>query len=56
MNEYKDNKDAFIYLDPPYMDSYNGGYSNYHTTTYNNDLSVRDNTGIYIYFRIFKRL
>ncbi len=49
MNEYKDNKDAFLYLGPPYMDSYNGSYSSFQAKNYNNDLSVKDNTNIYIY-------
>ncbi len=53
MNEYKDNKDAFLYLDPPYMDSYNGGYSSFHSKTYNDDLSVNDNTDMYIYLLEF---
>ena len=30
MNEYKNNEDAFLYLDPPYMDSFNGGYASFH--------------------------
>ena len=40
---------AFLYLDPPYMDSFNGGYTHYHTTNYNEDLSVKDNTEMYIF-------
>jgi hypothetical protein len=53
MNEYKDNKDAFLYLDPPYMDSYNGGYSSFHSKNYNDDLSIKDNTEMYIYLLEF---
>ena len=36
---YKDNENAFIYLDPPYLDSYNASYSKYqdkHTEEENN--------------------
>ena len=29
MEEYKDNEKAFIYLDPPYVNSYNENYKNY---------------------------
>jgi hypothetical protein len=53
MNEYKDNKDAFLYLDPPYMDSYNGGYSSFYSKNYNDDLSIKDNTEMYIYLLEF---
>jgi hypothetical protein len=53
MNEYKDNKDAFLYLDPPYMDSYNGGYSSFQSKTYNDDLTIKDNTDMYIYLLEF---
>jgi len=56
MNEYKDNKDAFLYLDPPYMDSYNGGYSSYNTKTYNDDLKIVDNTEMYIYLLEFLKV
>ena len=28
-DKYKDNENAFLYLDPPYMDSYNANYSIY---------------------------
>ena len=38
-----------FYMDPPYMDSFNGGYTSYHTTNYNEDLSVKDNTKMYIF-------
>ncbi len=56
MNDYKNNKYAFLYLDPPYMDSFNGGYNCYNKN-YNEDLSVKDNTEMYIFFiRIFKSL
>jgi site-specific DNA-adenine methylase len=53
MNEYKENEDAFLYLDPPYMDSFNGGYAAYHTTNYNEDFSVKDNTYMYIFLLEF---
>jgi hypothetical protein len=28
MDGYKENEDAFLYLDPPCMNSYNGAYPN----------------------------
>ena len=28
MEEYKDNEKAFIYLDPPYLNSFNKNYKN----------------------------
>ena len=56
MNEYKENEDAFLYLDPPYMDSFNGGYTYFHTTNYNEDFSVKDNTEMYIYLLEFLKV
>ncbi len=35
------------------MDSYTGGYSSFHSKTYNDDLSVKDNTEMYIYLLEF---
>ena len=29
IDKYKDNGNAFLYLDPPYLDSYNSGYGTY---------------------------
>ncbi len=56
MNEQKENEDAFLYLDPPYMDSFNGGYTSFQTTYYNEDLPINDKTEMYIFFtRIFKK-
>jgi len=56
MNEYKENEDAFLYLDPPYMDSYNGGYSSHQTKNYNSDLTVKDNTEMYIFLLEFLKV
>ena len=53
MNKYKNNNNAFLYLDPPYMDSYNGGYSSFNSKTYNDDLSIIDNTEMYIFILEF---
>ena len=53
MNEYKENEDAFLYLDPPYMDSYDAGYSSHQNKNYNSDLSVKDNTEMYIFLLEF---
>ncbi len=39
---------CFLYLDPPYMDSFNGGYNCYNKN-YNEDLPVKDNTAMYIF-------
>lgn len=50
LNKYKDNENAFLYLDPPYMDSYNAGYSTYQNKTHDEDLKVIDNTEMYINF------
>ncbi len=55
MNEYKDNKVAFLYVDPPYMDSYNAGCNSYNTKTYNNDLSIKDNTEMYVFLLEFSK-
>ena len=56
MNEYKENEDAFLYLDPPYVDSYNGGYSSHQTKNYNSDLTVKDNTEMYIFLLEFLKV
>ena len=47
-DKYKDNQNAFLYLDPPYLDSYNAGYATY--KTHDEDLKVIDNTEMYINF------
>ena len=47
-NEYKDNDKAFLYLDPPYMDSYNGSYNSYSGTTHDKNLKIIDNTQMYV--------
>jgi site-specific DNA-adenine methylase len=56
MEEYKENENAFLYIDPPYMDSFNGGYNCYHTKNYNNDLTIKDNTYMYIYLLEFLKV
>jgi site-specific DNA-adenine methylase len=50
LNKYKDDKDALIYLDPPYLDSYNIDYvKNYENENENKDKKIiLDNTQIYI--------
>jgi site-specific DNA-adenine methylase len=47
MEEYKDNEKAFIYLDPPYLSSFNGSYTQYNTSIDENKFII-DNTKIYI--------
>ena len=47
MEEYKDNEKAFIYLDPPYLNSFNGNYDQYNTSIDENNIII-DNTKIYI--------
>ncbi len=48
LDKYKDNENAFLYLDPPYVDSYNGAYSNYTGETHDENMRVIDNTQIYV--------
>ena len=48
INEYKKNENAFIYLDPPYFDSYNTGYVGYQKGRFDEELNVIDNTKMYI--------
>ena len=48
---YKDNEKAFIYLDLPYVNSYNQSYKNYNQNNeskINNNNIVVDSTEIYI--------
>lgn len=57
MELYKDNEKAFIYLDPPYLSSFNSSYLSYNEA-YNEENKKIDNTEIYIkilnYFKICK--
>ena len=39
MEEYKDNEKGFIYLDPPYVNSYNESYKNYDNK---NECKIKD--------------
>ena len=48
LKEYQDKEKAFIYLDPPYMDSFNAGYNQYQGQSHNEDYSIKDNTKMYI--------
>jgi len=48
IDEYRENENAFIYLDPPYVDSFNTGYVGYQKGQHDGDLKVIDNTKIYI--------
>jgi site-specific DNA-adenine methylase len=49
-DKYIDNKDAFLYIDPPYMDSYNAGYNTYNgQDTVDSNLLIIDNTIMYIH-------
>ena len=52
-DKYKDNENAFLYLDPPYMDSFNAGYATYHYKSHDKDLKIIDNTEMYIKFLDF---
>jgi len=49
IDKYKDNKNAFLYLDPPYLDSYNSSYGTYNKNK-NCDahLKIIDNAELYI--------
>ena len=49
-DKYKDNENAFLYLDPPYMDSFNAGYSTYQNESHDANLKIKDNTEMYIIF------
>ena len=48
LDKYKDNENAFLYLDPPYMDSFNAGYNSYSGKTHDENMKIIDNTQIYI--------
>ena len=45
---YKDNENAFIYLDPPYLDSYNAQYNKYVEKLTDEESNIIDNTQIFI--------
>ena len=44
---YEDNEKIFLYLDPPYSNSYNASYSNYNNK-HDENLNIIDNTQIYL--------
>ena len=50
LEEYRDIEDAFLYLDPPYLDSFNSGYTQYNcgSDKEDQDGTIIDNTGIFI--------
>ena len=48
--KYKDNEKAFLYLDPPYMDSYNAGYNSFQGANHDKEFNIIDNTKMYIDF------
>ena len=52
-DEYRDNEHAFLYLDPPYRDSFNAGYNTYSKASHDEDLKIIDNTQIYLDFLDF---
>jgi site-specific DNA-adenine methylase len=45
---YKDNENGFIYIDPPYLDSYNATYNTYQNKNTDEENNIIDNTKIYI--------
>jgi site-specific DNA-adenine methylase len=47
VEKYKDNENAFIYFDPPYMNSHNGYYSSF-DKAYDEKYKKIDNTKVYI--------
>ena len=48
LNKYKDNEEAFIFLDPPYFDSFNSYYITYNKDRKTKDKVIIDNTSIFI--------
>jgi site-specific DNA-adenine methylase len=51
MEEYKDNEKAFIYLDPPYLNSLNESYTQYNknkNSKIDENNIIIDNTKLYI--------
>ncbi len=50
---YKDNENGFVYIDPPYLDSYNANNNSYSNKQIDDENNVIDDTNI---IRIFKNL
>jgi site-specific DNA-adenine methylase len=48
LEEVKNNKHAFVFLDPPYLSSYNALYKSYSTGESDDDHNIIDMTKIYI--------
>ena len=52
LNQYKNDENAFVYLDPPYLDSCNSSYHNYNTSSNDvmddKNMIIIDHTLVYI--------
>lgn len=48
LEQYKDDENAFVYLDPPYFNSFNGHYTDFNDHKTNDDKMLCDNTIMYI--------
>jgi site-specific DNA-adenine methylase len=48
IDKYKDDPHTLIYLDPPFMSSYNADYAIYYTDKKNPDKSIKDYTQIFV--------
>jgi site-specific DNA-adenine methylase len=46
--KYKNDENAFLFLDPPYLYSYNATYKSYSGANTNNNNELLDNTGVFI--------
>lgn len=54
MNKYKFRSDVLLYIDPPYLDSFNSKYTGYGKNDKNDKSGmITDNTGIYVYLKKF---
>ena len=48
IEKYKYNENGFVYIDPPYFDSYNASYNKYTEKSTDEESNIIDNTQIYI--------
>jgi site-specific DNA-adenine methylase len=51
---YKDKENGFIYIDPPYLDSYNAKYNSYSNKQIDDKNNVIDETNKYIYIDLLE--
>lgn len=56
LNDVKNKKNVFVFLDPPYMDSFNASYSTYEGKSVDDDNKIIDKTKMFIDILLFLKI